>query len=125
MQLRKNEITALREDLYKARAAFSAIETEVKETRKQFGDLKERLSNSEMENQRLRGYVARVQEDDAVREELITVGDPDGERRLIPKRKSTAFVEPSQYGTFGSDSGNSYLDQIRDRGAKPKHWINY
>ena len=101
------------------------LEAQIKEMHKHFADLKERLSNAEMENQRLRGYIARVQEDDTVREELITTGDPDGEQRMVPKRKPTLFVEPNQYGTFGSDSGNTYLDRIRDDRAKPKHWITY
>jgi len=127
-----NEISRLESVLAQSqeatRTAISqrdAARGEVKEVHKQFADLKERLSNAEMENQRLRGYIARVQEDDTVREELVATGDPDGEQRMVPKRKPTLFVEPNQYGTFGSDSGNTYLDRIRDDRAKPKHWITY
>lgn len=54
-----------------------------KDTREQFADLKKRLHNSEMEVARLNGYLARVREDDVVREDLVTVGEPGGEQRML------------------------------------------
>src|SRR5258708_40257631 len=75
------------------------------ELRQQFGDLKKRLYDSELENQRLRGYVQRVQEDDTVREELVVTGDPDGERAMVPKRKSTVFFPPHATTDFAENSG--------------------
>ena len=102
------------------------LEAEIKEVRKQFADLKERLSNSELENQRLRGYIARVQEDDTVREELIVTGDPDGERQMVPKRKPTQFLAPSQYRNFEQEQMGLGYTSYHDRDRpKPKHWVNY
>ena len=70
----------------------------------------------------MRGYIARVQEDDAVREELIKVGDPDGEHQLVPKRKPTPFYPPNSYAESNMATTGGYTD--RDR-AKPKHWVTY
>lgn len=93
---------------------------QVEEMRKQFADLKERLHNSEMENQRLRGYVERVQEDDVVREELVQTGDPNGEQRLVSKRKLTTFrCDPTPVGWIGSH------DEYGRERPKSKHWVNY
>lgn len=86
----------------------------------QFNDLKTRLAQSEMENARLRGYIQRVQEDDVVREELVTTGDPEGQRQLVPKRKSTVFTQPDQF-MHSRDEG---LYSYRDR-PQPKHWVTY
>lgn len=100
-----------------------AREKEVKQVRDQFADLKKRLHDSEVEVARLNGYVARVREDDVVREELIAVGDPEGEQRMVPKRK------PEYLGNH--DSSISPMDSIRGYDSygnpkpKPKHWIEY
>jgi hypothetical protein len=99
-------------------------ETDAKEARQQFADLKQRLHAAEMENQRLRGYLARVQEDDVVREELVATGDPDGERTMIPKRKPTIFDRPPDYTDFQARDSMGMTYSGRDR-PKPKHWINY
>ena len=115
-------VAELQEALTTQRGNAAAWEKREKETRAQFADLKERLSNAEMENQRLRGYLARVQEDDVVREELVTTGDPDGEQQLQPKRKHSRFEAPSQYSEFGDMASSGYIE--RDR-RKPKHWVTY
>ncbi len=108
----------------KEREAREAAQESEKTARKQFNDLKERLSNAEMENQRMRGYIARVQEDDAVREELVTTGDPDGERQLVPKRKPTQFFVPGNSSDLSDRDMTSSGYRMYDR-PKPKHWITY
>lgn len=95
----------------------------------QFNNLKERLATAEFENQRLRGYIERVQEDDVVREELVVAGDPDGQVQLTPKRKHTRFEAPnhrSNAGEIADDFMHRHLhgeDEMRRR--KPKHWVTY
>jgi hypothetical protein len=114
-----------REDILLARKEQKQAETLEKETRGQFNDLKQRLVTAEFENQRMRGYLARVQEDDVVREELVRVGAPEGECLLVPKRKPTAFEQPGQFQLSTNDmagSGAMYHDRSH---AKPKHWVTY
>jgi hypothetical protein len=94
-----------------------------KEARGQFDDLKQRLVTAEADNQRMRGYIARVQEDDVVREDLIATGDPAGEQQLVPKRKATIFGEPSPYMTMtGQMTAGLYARSDR---PPPKHWVTY
>jgi septal ring factor EnvC (AmiA/AmiB activator) len=103
------------------RRANDAAHKDLEQTRKQFADLKERLYGAEMENQRLRGYLQRVQEDDTVREELVVTGDPDGQRAMVPKRKSTVFLRPDDLSRESSLHGQIYSGERQ----KPKHWISY
>ena len=111
-------------ELGQERNSVSAITGANLGLRKSIDDLKERLANAESENQRMRGYLARVQEDDIVREELIAVGDPSGETRLVPKRKPTVFHQPSSYRDQGCDSAMMAYDRGATRAA-PKHWVTY
>jgi septal ring factor EnvC (AmiA/AmiB activator) len=116
------------EALKAARDQVRAHEMDAKETRKQVDSLKERLAIAEAENQRMRGYIERVQEDDVVREDLVKVGDPDGDHQLVPKRKQAKFYAPSAYaekatGTMVTDYGASPYD--RAKSAPPKHWVTY
>lgn len=107
-----------------SRTAAEAV-AERDNLRRQIADLKERLTNAETENQRMRGYIQRVQEDDVVREELITTGDPQGEQVMIPKRRPTTFNEPhpmSGMGAIDDRFHNGYRDEPR---RKPLHWIRY
>jgi len=98
-------------------------EAREKETRAQFDDLKQRLATAEFENQRMRGYLERVQEDDVVREELIQVGNPDGGHQLVPKRKPTVFHEPYQLSQLAmTETAATYHDRQRQN---PKHWVTY
>lgn len=101
-----------------------------KETRAQFDDLKARLVNSELENARMRGYIARLQEDDVVREPLVQVGDVDGEQRLVPKRKPTVFREPPVVSDLGdSDRVMTGIDRGWEhreiRPGRRQHWVTY
>lgn len=104
---------------------IDALKKDRDEVKLQFADLKERLFNTQMVLERLRGYVDRVQEDDIVREELLTVGEPGGEERLVPKRRHMAqqyLVHPSHVG--GEDFYREMSSSNRPH-QKPKHWINY
>lgn len=94
------------------------------ETRAMFADLKERLVKAEAETQRMRGYIARVQEDDVVREELVTVGDPSGEQRMVPKRKPTPFEPPSPYSIIEA-AGESLRTNAYGERKPPRHWVTY
>ena len=116
------------EESYRAlERKFAETEKREKETRAQFDDLKTRLVTAEADNQRMRGYITRVQEDDVVREELVTVGDPGGEQRLVPKRKPEPFHQPSPYSVIASEcnAGPSYVDRYTRERTPPKHWITY
>lgn len=89
-------------------------------------DLKERLAAAEAENARMRGYIARVQEDDVVREDLVPIGDPAGEQQLVPKRKPTPFQAPLPYSTFSGGDVGGAMSSYRERDRpKPKHWVTY
>jgi hypothetical protein len=107
-------------------ARAERAEKREKETRAQFVDLKERLVTAEADNQRMRGYITRVQEDDVVREELIPVGDPAGEQRLVPKRKPENFCAPSPYKVLGASGGYAVTSYDNERRRAPaKHWVEY
>lgn len=97
---------------------------ELSQARADFADLKRRLLAADSANQFMRGYLARVAEDDTVREELLTVGDPNGEQRLVPKRKPTSFPRPSDFTEpVDLDRNRRYFNE-GDR-PKPRHWIIY
>ena len=109
-----------------ARAKSRALSDEIGAVRAQFDDLKTRLITSENENQRMRGYIARVQEDDVVREELVPTGDPAGEMSLVPKRKSAQFYEPQPMSNTGNvDDRFSPSYHGGEPRRKAKHWITY
>jgi hypothetical protein len=105
------------------REAREAAERSLKQSREHFDDLKTRLHAAETANQFMRGYLSRVQEDDVVREELVTTGEPNGEQRLVPKRKPTEFERPQDFTEFRRRDEFGYMAE-RDR-PKPKHWITY
>jgi chromosome segregation ATPase len=105
-------------DARRWRAAVNEREKEIAAVREQFADLKKRLHDAEVENARLNGYLARVREDDAVREELVTVGEPGGEQRLVPKRRYEPLASPPEPIEF-------LRDQYGRSREKPKHWIEY
>lgn len=108
------------------RRALTSAEGELKTARAEHNNLKERLVNAEAENQRMRGYIARVQEDDTVREELIAVGDPAGEQQLVPKRKPTVFNQPHGYSEFTAQGGDAAFSGYSRRDPpKPRHWVTY
>ena len=108
---------------------ISEMVESAKTNRTQIDDLKARLATAEAENQRMRGYIQRVQEDDVVREDLVPVGDPDGETHLVPKRKPTSFHAPVPMSAAGEiDAGTRsfmYSDREREPPRKAKHWVTY
>lgn len=114
-----------RNQLHRANALVKERENQRDGTAAQVEDLKVRLATAEFENQRMRGYIQRVQEDDTVREELLTVGDPEGEKHMVPKRKSTSFDAPSQFSNTGEiDDRYLYRNDGEPR-RKAKNWITY
>lgn len=117
----QNRMDHLGNKTREATEAKEAAQEREKATRKQFDDLKFRLHNSEMEVARLNGYLSRVREDDVVREELVTIGDPEGGQRLVPKRKPE-FLGNREPRMTDLCAGESYGYHNR---AKPKHWIEY
>lgn len=113
-----------------AEADLQSARHREKQHRAETDDLKERLAVAEAENARMRGYIARVQEDDVVREDLVPVGDPAGEQQLVPKRKPATFgaanpyfIDRSVSEGWRGDAGGA-MSSCRDR-PKPKHWVTY
>lgn len=100
------------------------LREKIKEIRDQFADLKERIVVAEEANQYMRGYLARVQEDDVVREELVTTGELGGEQMLQPKRKPTRFDKPNSYAKSNERPEFGYTDMVSER-RKPRHFISY
>ena len=100
-------------------------------SRKDFADLKARLLSAELANERLRGYLDRVKEDDIVREELVKIGEPGGEQQLTPKRKHAAMPGPNHYlmpGGEGSAQTFGIERPWRDAEAsrpRRRNWVNY
>lgn len=122
----RDELASYREVHRNVRDQLDAAVKREKETRAQFDDLKQRLVIAESANQQMRGYIARVQEDDVVREDLVTVGDPAGEQRLVPKRKSTNFCEPYPYAIDNRAShGSVGLYRDHEQTKPLKHWVTY
>lgn len=109
--------------LSNSQAAETNARAAEKVAQDQFADLKKRLFDSEMERQRLVGYTQRVQEDDVVREDLVTVGEPGGEQRMVPKRKSAAPFSTMDYREVNQMTPT--YDQYGRERVKPKHWIEY
>lgn len=126
------DMESLRATLATARMERDEAIKAIQDLRKKLDDTKERLAFAESENQRMRGYVERVQEDDVVREELVTTGSPHGEQRLVPKRKPTIFA-PQVYASVGGRVGYAESKNYADGGIndflrgtdKPRHWVTY
>jgi hypothetical protein len=117
-------LTTMREE--RNAAAYHA-----EELRKKLDEVKERLAFAERENQRMRGYLERVQEDDVVREELIATGEPDGGQRLVPKRKPTIFAP--QMCTSAPEDAHGIINRAAEWSGrsnprprpKPRDWVTY
>jgi hypothetical protein len=101
------------------------LRSELKRQAGEIDDLKIRLAQSESENQRMRGYIERVQEDDVVREELVVTGEPGGQQQLVPKRRSTAFVQPGAYSYVAEDGAGCTIAAGRVARGNPRHWVTY
>ena len=94
-----------------------ALQSE-KKTREQFDDLKQRILSLETDNARLNGYVARVHEDDIVRDGMIEIEDQNG-KRLVPKRPKP--LVPSYTEVY-----NAAYDGVLPYGNEKKtHWTSY
>lgn len=111
----RNEARRRAEDAEKAR----------NEAQLGFFDLKRRLHNALLCNERMRGYLNRVHEDDQVREELITTGEPEGEMRLVPKRKFTEFPEPENAYSDTMSKSEQFNMGYSERQQQRKHWLAY
>lgn len=122
-EAQEQQLADLRECLRTARQECTALGQAVGEHRKAIDDLKQRLQRAEDDNNRMRGYIDRVQEDDVAREELVTIGDPHGQQQLVPKRK------PKQFTTPNEDRRDTALETIyptwRRESEQRKHWVTY
>ena len=102
----------------------SAAEAEVKTTREQFADLKERLFNADAELARLNGYLARVHEDDVVRDGLVEIDDDRG-KRMVPRRTTplrTVRQNDSSIQGAVESFGAAFAPLT---GRKRTHWTDY
>lgn len=128
----KNELDKMRElaerlasERHQWKSLADEREKMLVEKSKSIDDLKERLAVAEAENERMRGYISRVQEDDIVREELVGTGDPNGEQILVPKRKHDKFSSPDSYNPMAGHTVMGYDDGFGRNRPKPKHWVTY
>lgn len=117
LQISFDEASKAKSDEYFARRT---AEESAKSTREQFADLKKRLFDSEQECARLRGYVERVREDDAVADPLVEVDDGNG-KRMVSKRYPSNACLPSA----GCNAMSANFDNYGNRREKPKHWVTY
>lgn len=108
-------------------AKCNAAEDEAKRARAEHDDLKERLLVLTRENEQMRGYIARVQEDDVVREEVVCETQ-DGNSRLVPKRmhrsfdRSLAMGDASCVGDTATDERYGLSNRER---PVPRNWTTY
>jgi chromosome segregation ATPase len=122
------ELEQLRTDFVALRTERDGAARHAQDLRTKVDEVKERLAFAEAELQRMHGYIQRVQEDDVVREELITVGDPEAEQRMVPKRKPTPFAGVSAAARHDCAEaphfpGRSLRDfECRER---KRHWVTY
>jgi chromosome segregation ATPase len=114
---------ALREKVRGLQGLVSNHEDHNTELRSRIDDLKTRLAHAEATNNEMKGYIARVQEDDVVREELVQVGDLAGEVNLVPKRKPHRFMQFADSRLSDSAIMNEALyERRRERRG---HYVTY
>jgi chromosome segregation ATPase len=117
------EIESTNAERNDAVANLELARKETAQTRVQVAELKERLVRAELNVHWLRGYVARVREDDVASEELVTTGNED-ELTLVPKRKFEPL--PRDYHDADQRGGDSvYVSRTQSPPPKRKHWVNY
>lgn len=114
-RMRKREAEAIF-----ARDQMAKTVTEVQD---QFAELKERLQTAETNLAHVEGYLARVREDDEVREGLIEIGNED-EKQLVPKRKSRLHLPQYGCASAGHIDHPSHWSSI-ETSPKRKHWTSY
>lgn len=124
------ELANLRDCLANARLELQAAQQGGLSLRKSLDDVKERLAFAEAENQRMRGYIERVSEDDVVREPLIQTGDPEGAQQFVPKRKPTIFAPQIYSGhpgkvRFDHDAISAECSIRQTDGQVRRHWVTY
>lgn len=113
-----------KQDNIEQRLKLQANVQELNHTLMEFGDLKRRLHNAEHIIERMRGYIARVQEDDIVNEPLVATGNED-EKHLAPKRQHTSFSGPEDpYIDTMAQSEMRHLSEL-DRRKQRRHWTEY
>ena len=107
-----------------------ALEKRLEESRGLFGDLKERLFNAEMLNNRMQGYIDRVASDDIARDEPVQIG----ERTLVevqPRRPRPPFVQPPMNQPDSPSTQFRGHSSLRDTageslgGRKVGHWTSW
>jgi hypothetical protein len=121
------EIDDLRRKLNNANSTVTNMLAANKEKCEQIAELKTLLRNAELQQAQQEGYITRVREDDVVNEPLISVGDPEGDRSLVPKRKhlplnAMQYVGDEKAGWSSNTDCNTYGGTL----PKPRRsWINY
>lgn len=124
IEQRDAEIEHLKRDRDTFASQVGELLAKLEGSRGDFADLKQRLLAAELANEHLRGYLARVREDDTVREELLTVGDPEGGQQLVPKRKSEPFPTPDHFNNPKENRGYDEYGSLRTP-KPPRHWVSY
>lgn len=107
----KGELEAARKWEAEQRKRADMVTAREAEAREQFAELKALLYRAEIENARLSGYLDRVSEDDAAREEPRVFQEP----RVVPRRPA-----PMRRGE-GGPSVMTAGDNSRRRG----HWTGF
>lgn len=131
-ELRKGDadtISKLNESLGEWQERARAAEKKRDEAFFDMLDLKQRLLSSERSAEFMRGYLARVVEDDTVREDLVATGDPEAPS-LQPKRKPFTETGLSRFPRQEDFSYPRNRDPdigyaAENRAKKPRHWITY
>jgi chromosome segregation ATPase len=127
----RTDSAAARAETHSANMSLSKVRERNEELTNQFGDLKERLHKAEIDNERLRGYIERVLEDDVVNEDLIKVGEPDGAERFVPKRISKILQRVPRMSQVDLDSiehhirTSGHIGYADEAPKRPQHWIRY
>lgn len=121
LEERASELTR---DLASVKGELANVRDIFADADKRNGELKERLVKAELSVHWMRGYIARVREDDIVREELVLTGDAAGEQVQVPKRKFEPF--PGNYNDVATREIDTSSWIGAERPAMPrKHWVNY
>lgn len=130
----KSTIASLKAEIKTIRAALTnqiektskveadnyAIERKLETARAQFTDLKDRLFAAEQTIARQSGYLARVREDDIVRDGSAEQTAPDGSLHVRPKRPNLSARDDAPRPV------NKNLMVGYDKPKTPElHWVNY
>jgi hypothetical protein len=102
--------------------------TKAKAAEKRLIELKKLYADAQQELARQRGYIERVQEDDAANDPLVEIDVPDhngrGEmvKRKMPARAYMRFAEPPR---MVSTNFIDTYDPLNRRREEPTHWTNW